>query len=235
MTDELKAQLAVANRILANEEILRVFGHVSVRHPDGDKILISRSRSPALVEEADILTMSLDGAVLDDTDVRPYGETVIHRAIYRARDDVNAVVHHHSEAILPFTVTDVEVKPSFHMAAIFAEGVPKFSDYDHDYGVLLVGDEEGDRMAENLGQKRAQLLAQHGANVTGASLREAVIATVYFVMNGWYQQRAEWLGTPNYYDGPQSSIDSIVEDVILADIALDRHWEYLRAQVDYSP
>lgn len=232
MAENLRKQLAVANRILANEEILKVFGHVSVRHPDGDKILISRSRSPALVTEGDVLTMSLDGEVLDDTDHRPYGETVIHRAIYRHREDVNAVVHHHAESILPFTVNDVEIKPAFHMAAIFAEGVPKFGDYDTDYGRLVVGEAEGDRMAENLGDKRAQLLAGHGANVTGASLREAVIATIYFVMNGTYQQHAEWLGTPDYYEGPQESIDAIVEDVILADIALDRMWEYLLSRID---
>ncbi|MFB6096563.1 MAG: class II aldolase/adducin family protein [Haloferacaceae archaeon] len=232
MSDTLQRQLAVANRILATEGILKVFGHVSVRHPDGDKILVSRSRSPALVTEDDVLTMSLDGEVLDDTDARPYGETVIHRAIYRAREDVNAVVHHHAESILPFTVTDVPFKPAFHMAALFAEGVPKFGDYDDAYGRLVVGEAEGDRMAANLGDKRAQLLEGHGANVTGATLREAVIATVYFVMNGTYQQHAEWLGAPDYYEGPQASIDAIVEDVILADVALDRMWEYLLSRVD---
>lgn len=53
-------------------------------------------------------------------------------------------------------------------------------------------------------------------------------------MNGRYQQRAEWLGTPRYYDGPQGSIDAIVEDVILADIALDRMWEYLVSRIDLT-
>lgn len=234
MSDDLRQQLAVANRILANEGVLRVFGHVSVRHPDGDSILISRSRSPALVTDDDILKMSLDGTVLDDTDAEPYGETVIHRAIYRNRDDVDAIVHHHAEPILPFTTTDVELKPAFHMAAIFADGVPTFADYDEACGRLVVGEEEGERMAANLGQHRAQLLEGHGANVTGATLREAVIATIYFVMNGKYQQHAEWLGNPRYYEGPQESIDAIVEDVILADIALDRMWEYLTAQIDYT-
>lgn len=235
MSSEIKQKLAQANRILVNQGVLRVFGHVSVRHPDGDKLYIARSRSPALVTEDDILTMSLDGEVLDDTDARPYGETVIHRAIYRNRDDVDAVVHHHAESILPFTVTDVEIKPAFHMGAIFADGVPKFDDYDLEYGRLVVTEGEGERMAENLGDHRAQLLEGHGANVTGASLREAVISTIYFAMNGRYQQQAELLGDPAYYTGPQESIDAIVDDVILAPIALDRMWEYLMSRIDYHP
>lgn len=232
MTAELTRQLVRANRILANEGVLRVFGHVSARHPDGDKLLISRSRSPALVTEDDVLTMSLDGEVLDDTEARPYGETVIHRAIYRHRDDVDAVVHHHAESILPFTVTDVPIRPAFHMAALFADGVPTFADFDVDGGRLVVTEAEGERMAVNLGDHRAQLIEGHGANVVGADLREAVIATMYLVMNGRYQQQAELLGAPRYYTGPPESVDAIVEDVILADIALDRMWEYLLAGIE---
>lgn len=232
MTADIVTRLVQANRILADQGVIQAFGHVSARHPDGDKVLISRSRSPRLVTEADIITMSFDGEVLDDTDAQPYGETVIHRAIYRARDDVNAVVHHHAESILPFTITDVEIKPAFHMAALFADGVPKFGDYDTDYGRLVVTEAEGDRMAHALGDKRAQLLEAHGANVTGADLREAVIATIYFVMNGRYQLQAELLGTPTYFTGPDASIDAAVDDVILSDIALDRMWEYLLYSID---
>ena len=232
MTTDLITQLVQSNRILANEGVFRVFGHVSARHPDGDKLLVSQSRSPALVTEDDIVTMDFDGEVLDAPDARPYGETVIHRAIYRNRDDVNAVVHHHAPPVMPFTATDVEMKPVFHMAALFADGVPTFGDYDLDCGRLVVTEAEGERMADNLGDHRAQLLEGHGANVTGANLREAVIATLYFVMNARYQREAEDMGRTSYYTAPQESIDAIVDDVILADIALDRMWEYLESRID---
>ena len=227
MTDSLAEEVVTANRILANEGILRGFGHVSARDPETDEIFISRSRSPAFVTEDDIIRMSLDGEVLDDRDVSPYKETVIHRAIYRAREDVNAVVHHHAPSVMPFTITDVELRPAFHMAALFADGVPTFDDYDVEDGRLVVTESEGDRMAEVLGDRRAMLLEGHGANVTGANLKEAVAGTVYFAMNAQYQYQAEQLGQPSFYTGPEESVENIVEDVILAPIALDRMWEYL--------
>lgn len=50
MTDlkQLIRDLVVANRIIANENIVDAYGHISVRHPDQpDRFLISRSRSPS--------------------------------------------------------------------------------------------------------------------------------------------------------------------------------------------
>lgn len=228
---ECREELAAANRMLATEGIFRVFGHVSCRHPDGDKLLISRARPPALVTADDIVTMDFDGNVLD-SDARTYGETVIHRAIYRQRGDVNAVVHHHANDIMPLTGLDIDFKPVFHMAALFAEGVPTFDDFDVEGGRLVVTEAEGDRMADNLGDRRAQFIKNHGANVIGASLREAVVATIYFVLNAKYQFQMELYGDPTYYTGPEDSIRTMNEDVILTDLVFDRVWEYLSAKIE---
>ena len=58
---ELIEELALANRILAHEGVLDAFGHVSVRHPaDPGRYLLSRSRSPLLIEPDDILEYTLD-------------------------------------------------------------------------------------------------------------------------------------------------------------------------------
>ena len=227
MSESLTEQLVTANRILADLGILRGFGHVSVREPGSDEMLISRSRSPGLVTEDDVIRMALDGTVLDDEDARPYKETVVHRAIYRHRDDVNAVVHHHAHEIMPFTVSDVDIVPAYQNGALFADGVPTFSDYDDRYGQLVVGEAEGERMAENLGDCRAQLLEGHGSNVVGSNVKEAVIATRCFVMNARYQFQAEQLGGLSYGERTDESMRSQVEDILLADIAVDRLWEYL--------
>lgn len=229
--ESVKQQLVTANRILANEGIIEGFGHVSVRHPDGDKLLISRSVSPKFVTEDDIMIMEFDGTVVENQDAQSYIETVIHRAIMRNRDDVNAVVHHHASQIMPFVATDLEIKPVFHMAALFHDGVPTFSDYDTEYGYLIATETEGDRMANILGDNRSQLLENHGANITGASLKEAVLSTVYFVMNAQYQLQAEYIGNTTYYDEPTDSLKTMVNDVILAPIAIERMWSYLLKQL----
>ena len=87
-------RLVAANRILAHEEIVDAFGHVSVRDPENARrYVMARSRSPELVEYADLIRFEQDGRSLDPGNRTPYGERMIHGAIYETRSDVNAVVH----------------------------------------------------------------------------------------------------------------------------------------------
>jgi hypothetical protein len=52
-------QLVIANRILANEGVVDAYGHVSIRHPrHPERYLLACSRSPELVERADIIASS---------------------------------------------------------------------------------------------------------------------------------------------------------------------------------
>src|SRR6201982_3599652 len=89
--------LVIANRILAKEEVVDAYGHVSIRHPSKpDHSLLSRSLSPELVPGADIIEFKLDGTPVNDGRP-PYLERFIHGAIYEARPDVNAVIHSHAE------------------------------------------------------------------------------------------------------------------------------------------
>ena len=54
--DDLRKELALANRILAREGVVDAYGHVSRRHPDRpDRFLLSCSRSPELVVPADLM------------------------------------------------------------------------------------------------------------------------------------------------------------------------------------
>ena len=53
--------IVVANHILAHEEVVDAFGHISFRHPDDpEKYLLSRARAPELIEADDIVTYRLD-------------------------------------------------------------------------------------------------------------------------------------------------------------------------------
>ena len=88
---ELRQELLIANRILANEGVVDAFGHISVRHPDDpNRYLISRHRAAELVEPGDILEFTLDSKPVKPTDVRLYSELVIHGCIYQLRPDVNS-------------------------------------------------------------------------------------------------------------------------------------------------
>ena len=96
--NELRRDVAIANRILAHEGVVDAYGHVSIRHPDDkNRFFLSRSRSPELVSPDDLMEFGLDGEVVDKADKRqPYLERFIHAAVYEGRPEIVSVVHNHS-------------------------------------------------------------------------------------------------------------------------------------------
>src|SRR4029079_11802570 len=78
---QARHDLAIANRVVSYEGIIDAFGHVSMRHPTKpDRYLISRSRSPEVVEASDIYEYTLDSEPVTPLPdgIRGYGELVIH-------------------------------------------------------------------------------------------------------------------------------------------------------------
>src|SRR5215471_18891562 len=105
--DAVIQDLVIANRILAREEVVDAYGHVSIRHPDNpSRFLIARSLAPELVARDDIVELDLDGQPVRDERRSLYLERFIHAAIFAARPDVMAVVHAHAEDTLPFGIAE---------------------------------------------------------------------------------------------------------------------------------
>jgi ribulose-5-phosphate 4-epimerase/fuculose-1-phosphate aldolase len=185
---QARHDLAVANRICAHEGIIDAFGHVSMRHPKNPgRYLISRSRSPELVEPSDIYEYTLNSEPVKPLpkNIRGYGELVIHGEIYKARPDVNAVSHHHGMAMLPFCNAGIELQPLYHMGAQIGEKVPFWDSRDEfgDTSLLVLKPEEGRSLAKALGPHWLVLMRRHGATVAGRSLIELVFRTIYTYRN----------------------------------------------------
>jgi HCOMODA/2-hydroxy-3-carboxy-muconic semialdehyde decarboxylase len=190
---DLIAELALANRILAHEGVLDAFGHVSVRHPsDPGRYLLSRSRSPLLIEPGDILEYTLDSAPVRPPKVHLYAERVIHGCIYQARSDVMAVCHHHAPAVMPFCIAGKPIVPVFHLGAAMGEEAPFWDQHDEfgDTNLLVVKPEEGRSLARTLGRHAAVLMNRHGATVVGGGLKELVARSIFMCQNAEYQMRA---------------------------------------------
>src|SRR5712691_9758751 len=69
--DSLIQDLVIANRILAKEDVVDAYGHVSIRHPDNpNRFLIARSLAPDLVGPEDIVELGLDGQPVGDESAR---------------------------------------------------------------------------------------------------------------------------------------------------------------------
>jgi ribulose-5-phosphate 4-epimerase/fuculose-1-phosphate aldolase len=218
--------LVAADRILAAHEIFDAYGHVSVRSERNPQhYLMARSLAPALVTANDILEYDLDSNVVGGTGVALFLERFIHGEVYKARPDVNAVVHCHTPSLIPFGATDVPLRPMFGLAGFIAEGVPVF-EIRKTAGMtdLLIRDAaRGRALARTLGSKPAALMRGHGAVVVGASLPLVVGRCVYLDMNARVQQQAMALSKNITYLTPEEGKLSVADDY-------RRAWELWRRQ-----
>ena len=198
MPDELIDDLVAANRILAMHGVLDAYGHVSVRSPaDPQRFHMSRSLAPELVTAADIQEYGPDSEPIGDTR-KPYLERFIHGEVYRQRPDVMAVVHSHSDSVIPFGVSRTALRPVYHMASFLWNGAPVFDIRRvRDDNDLLIRDRPlGKAMAHALGQCSCVLMRGHGMTVVGENLPEVVFRAVYTEMNAKLQMQAESLEGP---------------------------------------
>jgi len=201
---KLIEDLIAANRILAMEHIVDAQGHVSVRHPrDPNRYIISLARAPDLVTAEDLMEYDLDSNPVRDPGRRQYSERFIHGEIYKARPDVMAVVHNHSPAAIPFTVSSVPLRAIAHSGGFLAEGLPVFEirDVAGLTGMLVSDPALGRALAQKLGNKPAILMRGHGVAVVGKSLPFVVGRSIYLEVGAKLQAEAIALGgTVTYLD-----------------------------------
>jgi ribulose-5-phosphate 4-epimerase/fuculose-1-phosphate aldolase len=202
--------LVAANRILADQGVLDAYGHVSIRHPGNpDRYVISRAMSPANVSADDIMEFDLDSNPVDQRGRSMFLERFIHGEIYKARPDVNAVIHSHSPGVIPFGVTSVPMRPVFHTAAFLAVGVPVFEIRDAGgmTNMLVRNGALAKALATTLGDKPVALMRGHGNVVVGSNVKRATIRAVYTEVNARLQTIALGLGGPiNYVSAEEGAL-----------------------------
>ncbi len=195
--ERLKRQLVVANRILADQGVVDAFGHISHRHPDHpDRFLLSRSRSPELVEPDDIMEFSMDGEVADGRSEAPYAERFIHAGVLAANPNVSCVVHSHAQTILPFSISTVRMPLVIHTASACGPDIPVWDSQDKfgDTGLLVTDIDQGNDLAKAMGTNRAVLMRGHGFTAAGRNLAEVLKVAIYLPQNAQVVMDALRLG-----------------------------------------
>ena len=196
--DDIVRDLVIANRILAKEEVVDAYGHVSIRHPDNpNHFLIARSVAPELVGAEDIVELDLDGQPLRDDKRTLYLERFIHAAIFAARPEIMAVVHAHAEDTLPFGIADAtKLRPVIHSGSFIGSEVPVWDIADNfgDTNLLVTNIEQGRDLAKCLGGNNVALMRGHGFAAASRSLIEVVRMSVYLPRNARALIRAKQLG-----------------------------------------
>ena len=196
--DALIQDLVIANRILAKEEVVDAYGHVSVRHPDNsNRFLIARSLAPELVGPGDIVELDLDAQPVHDEARGLYLERFIHAAIFAARPDVMAVVHAHAEDTLPFGIAQgTKLRPVIHSGSFIGTEVPIWDIADNfgDTNLLVTNMAQASDLANCLGGNSVTLMRGHGFAAAARSLIEVVRLSVYLPRNARALMRARQLG-----------------------------------------
>src|SRR5215469_16225749 len=149
---QLRELVATAGRILYQQGLTDYLGHCSARVPGTERVVIKPKhsktvRSPGALGPADMIVIDLDGNLLEGSDAPP-AERFIHTEIYRARPDVQAVVHTHQRAATLLGVVGGDLLPVLHVPAVLTDGgtMPTWP------CPLLVTDRElGKDMAASLG------------------------------------------------------------------------------------
>mgnify|MGYP003339388080 FL=1 len=196
--DRALNDLVIANRILAHEDVVDAYGHVSIRHPeDPSRYLLARSLSPEAVTRKDIMEFDLEGPVVGKDERQPYLERFIHGAIYEARPEVQAVVHAHAEVVLPFTIADgTRLQPVIHSGSFMGTEVPVWDIRERfgDTNLLVTNVAQGRDLATGMGKSNVALMRGHGFAAAALSLIEVVRMAVFVPRNARALLGAKTLG-----------------------------------------
>ena len=218
-------ELVTANRILAREGVVDSFGHVSIRHPDRpDRYLLSRARAPECIDVDDLMEFNSDGTPIDPAGRKPYAERFIHGAVYDARPEVQAVVHHHSPAVIPFTVTKAQLSPVMHMCAGIGSRIPTWDSRASfgDTNLLVTNMDMARELAAALGGRPVILMRGHGCAVAGQLLREVVFNSIYLQLNADVQMKASALGDITFLS--EGEIAAVLRT--RGSFTFERAWEF---------
>jgi ribulose-5-phosphate 4-epimerase/fuculose-1-phosphate aldolase len=228
--DELRRDVAIANRILERLGLSNAFGHASARLPGTSTFLIPTRRSPGLAEEDRLLTLDTEGRVVAG-EGEPNSEFWIHARIYAARADVAGVVHAHPPACVCLTQVGQPHRVVHNQGGIFADGVPEYSRIG-----LIRSRELGDLVAQALGARAAVMMRGHGITTAYPDVRSATVAACYLEESASLQLRmlaAAGGDATRLRAYTREEADSL-RDQVSGNVA-KRAWEYFAAVAEATP
>ncbi len=229
--DALKEKVAYSCNILAIEGHWdNILGHVSVRIPGENAILMKpHSFGFEEIRPYHLIVCDLDGNKIKG-DFERHSEVFIHTGIYKARPDVNCVVHTHPPYATAFASLRQPLRPISHEGSIFHEGLPLF-----DYTTLLIRSPElGVKVAESLSKCRGLLMKNHGSTVVGETVEVATLHAVFLEKAARIQLLATASGEPSWSSDEEARAKY---DQVYTPHRLGTMWDYFvrrakRAAID---
>jgi ribulose-5-phosphate 4-epimerase/fuculose-1-phosphate aldolase len=216
---DLKAQMVTGCAILSDQGLVEGFGHLSARLP-GDRILMTPRKALGLVVADELLTLDLDGNVLEG-EGRPAVEVAMHLGVYRRRPDVQAIARTHSRAAAVFSAVGRPIRAVHRFGCHLGAEVRVFPDF------ALVGARDlGDTVAAFLGDDAAVLLRANGTLIGAPTLVEAVMRAIWLEESAAIQLAALSAGQEPQYFTAEDARRAAAMDMPHEPI---RAWEFYEA------
>ncbi|MCE5264366.1 MAG: class II aldolase/adducin family protein [Deltaproteobacteria bacterium] len=220
-------KLALACRILGTEGHDDMdLGHVSVRCPEDPERMIVKGRGLCLSEihAEDLVTLDFDYKKVAGKR-EPHGEMPIHIEIYRARKDVNSIVHTHPLYATAFSATEQVLRPVNNEGVLFAKPLPFFSAETD----LIFAPAQGRAVAEAMGDSKAIIMKNHGITVVGKSIEEAAVTAYLLEKTIKTLHVARGFGEPTWTDDAEAAKKA---DHIFQGNRIQAIWDTLARQLE---
>ena len=199
---ELREEVArVARGLISSGLVTGTSGNVSARTPEGDVLITPSGLDYATMTPDDVVLVDLDMNLLEGSLV-PSTETPMHTGIYKARRNVDAVVHTHSRFATTLACLGWEIPPVHYMLTTLGpDGRIPLAPY------VLYGTEQlAGNAASALGESHnACLLANHGTITVGENAEKAFARTVVLEEMAELYYRTRLAGEPVLLDPEQIS------------------------------
>jgi len=178
-------------------------GHVAIRDPEGRGIWMKASaRGLEEVQTSDVLLVDWDGNVLEGNGSR-HSEWPIHTEIMRARPDVNVTVHSHPRYSIALGASGKPLLPVSHAATVFPPpDVPRFNKTTD----LLLDKEMGGYLAQEMADRPAMLMLNHGIVTVGDCHQQAVMRAVLLEQAAYHQLLTEAMGGVVHFSSEDETV-----------------------------
>lgn len=221
----LRLQLTQGISILERLGIIDFNGHFSARLGDGNILINTGSSVRSALAPEDFVVVGANGETSDEAP-RPPAELPLHLSIYRARPDIQTVVHGHPLWSTLLSSTGRSYQVVMAQGALLGE-VPVYPSPNS-----VSDDQIGDAVAGKLAGGRAVLLRAHGSVVAGKSVLEATVLAIYLELNAERQARASTLGQPYVFSPEEvSGFQARLEKRSL----FEKCWNYYLAKFGLDP
>lgn len=194
---ERKTIIEIGNRMISSRLTTGTGGNLSIFNRDENLVAIKPSGVPyQTMQPEDVVIVNLEGETVDGR-LKPSSEIRFHLSIYKARPDVNAILHSHQVYATTIACLGVELPAVHYLVAWCGDKVP-LATYAT-FGTQALSD----NILSVLGDYKACLLENHGLVTMGKTLDEAFdIAEELELVSQIYIQ-AKAIGEPKILNAEQ--------------------------------